>query len=245
MISIKMHKAFVRDAAAGLWRIVSRAPAAILLYHTIGAGPESLRQDEFRRQMQWLRDRGYSVVRLGDMVNALLEQRTIARRTVILTFDDGYADNYTEAFPVLREFGFPATVFLATNLIGTEKVNKRGIRHAMLSWGQIRAMCRDGLVEFQPHTERHIRLSYLSDTDAEREMKRSKDTIESMLGGRCRFFAYPFGNYTPRDIALARKYFDAAVTIAPGFIGIKSNPSLLPRNSINHNTTMARFRLRI
>ena len=243
---LKLYKALLADILRFMSRkVLNSKSAAILMYHTVGNGPESLGVDMFRRQMKWLKDHNYNVVRLSQVVSSLKNGHIIASKTVVLTFDDGYADNYIEALPILREFGFPATIFIITNLIDSKLTNKRGVQHTMLSRSQIKEMHNSGLIEFQPHTVKHTRLSYLSDMEAEAELKDSQETIKSHLSVQGHIFAYPFGDHTQRDVKLAKKYFDAAVTVSPGFAGSSNDIFLLPRQAIGQHTTMLRFRLHI
>jgi len=108
---------------------------------------------------------------------------------VVLTFDDGFRNFYTDAFPILKEYNFPATVFLPTDFIGTEKNKLRGKEH--LTWGQVSELSDSG-INFGSHTVTHPELSNLSNKDIEYEIKQSKKTIEYKLGKAINTFSYPF-----------------------------------------------------
>jgi peptidoglycan/xylan/chitin deacetylase (PgdA/CDA1 family) len=142
----------------------------------------------FARQMMFLRDSGYPVVELGQLVGDMRAGRNIVPGTVALTFDDGFGDFYTDAFPVLRECGFPATVFLATGLIDSGSGFK-GQR--CLTWAEVRELRNHG-VTFGSHTVNHPMLSRISERELEFELVRSKERIESELGEAVEGFSYPF-----------------------------------------------------
>ena len=154
-----------------------------------------------------------------------------ASSNATITFDDGYEDVYHKAFPVLQKLGRRATVFLITGSIGKMRTDSRGTTRQVLSWEQIKAMHASGLVSFQPHTVTHPKLPLLATEDIEREILDSKKIIESQLGVRCEVFAYPYGRYDDRVLALVRKHFKQAMTVRPGFVSPLSDPHLLPRNA--------------
>src|SRR3989338_11299150 len=103
-----------------LW-LEPRYTPPILMYHSISDGPnESLhvKPDSFLRQMAYIKWRRYNVISLDELVEGIKSGKRFKHNTVVITFDDGYEDNYKYAYPVLRDFGFPATIFLISNYIG-------------------------------------------------------------------------------------------------------------------------------
>lgn len=215
---------------------------SILMYHSVGKGKEFHVVDpvEFEWQMKHLKDKGFKVVPLEN----ILDEKD--KKAIAITFDDGYEDNFLKAFPVLRKFSFPATVFLTTANIGNKDyVNSRGVHLPMLDWSQIRAMHDSGLIDFEPHTVSHPRLSSLGPEDAKKEMADSKEEIEKMLNKTCNIFAYPFGDYNKSAVAEAREIFKMAVIVDRGFVGKGDDPLLLKRNSIDASTTRSIFRMKV
>lgn len=111
-----------------------------------------------------------------------------------LSFDDGFQDNYQYAFPLLKKYNAKATIYLATQIEGIEK----------LDTAQIQEMSASGLIEFGAHTQHHVNLLKLSDEEAFAEMQASKKDVE-VLVGKCPSFAYPFGRFNDKHQQMAKK----------------------------------------
>lgn len=111
-----------------------------------------------------------------------------------LSFDDGFQDNYQYAFPLLKKYNVKATIYLATQIEGIEK----------LDTAQIQEMSASGLIEFGAHTQHHVNLLKLSDEEAFAEMQASKKDVE-VLVGKCPSFAYPFGRFNEKHQQMAKK----------------------------------------
>jgi len=188
-------------AVAG--RIFPSDGVRILTYHSVdrSGSPISVSPERFEAQMTCLADEGYRVVSLREMLAEWSEGQgpVPGDRRVVLTFDDGYRNNYTAAFPILRRMGFTATVFLAVGYIGGDNgwerdPRIRGMR--LLSWEEIREMAQGGM-EFGAHTVGHVDLAAVSETEAEREIRESRERIEEGLWKSADLFCYPYGRFTP------------------------------------------------
>lgn len=170
----------------------------ILMYHSISGEVErgvhpyyqtTTTPRRFAEHMRYLHENGYHVVSLGHAVDLLRNGQDLDRRTVVLTFDDGFRDFYTEAFPILRQYGFPATVFLPVAFIddpGSTFKNRQ-----CLTWDQVRELHAMG-VEFGSHSLTHPRLVELSPHELHRELVDSKSIMEERLNGRIDSFSYPY-----------------------------------------------------
>jgi len=171
--------------------------AAILMYHSIDHNKVffTVTPENFRKQMDLLYKEKYSIISLGELAGLIIDKRAIPLKTVVLTFDDGYQDNYFNAFPILKKYNFPATIFLATGFIGKNRISSSGATLKILNWDQIIEMHNSGLVDFEPHTVSHLKLHRLSLEEAKKEILNSKRTIEEKLNKKCKFFAYPYGKY--------------------------------------------------
>ena len=166
----------------------------ILMYHGISDEPEpgitpyyrtNTAPRIFRRQMAWLSDNGFRAVDLAEAVDSA---GAGSGRRVVLTFDDGYADFYREAFPVLSQHGFGASVFLATAFVG----RPRGLKGKVcLSWDQVREL-REAGIRFGSHTVNHPQLRELRGQGVRDELRLSKHMIEEKLGEEVDSFAYPY-----------------------------------------------------
>jgi len=171
----------------------------ILMYHSIREMPKekvhpyfsvTTTPESFSRQMAWLKKEGYTALRLRDIrLFSDSSERKQSMKPVIITFDDGFDDFYTNAFPILRDFDFTATVFLPTEFIGNARPGLRDLFH--LSWQQISELARNG-IDFGSHTVTHPKLVDLSRDEIAFQLLESKKQIESHLRIPCDCFAYPF-----------------------------------------------------
>lgn len=123
-----------------------------------------------------------------------LDQYQGQRNVFALSFDDGFLDNYQYAYPLLKKYQAKATIYLATQIEGIEKLNAE----------QIREMADSGLIEFGAHTQHHVNLLKLSEDEAFAEMQASKQDVEALVG-RCLSFAYPFGRFNAKHQQLAKE----------------------------------------
>ena len=223
----------------------------ILMYHQVGefAPMKNHRATfchirNFRKQMRFLKRFGYSVLSLSDAWSMLREARPIPKRAVVLTFDDGY-DNFREyAFPELRRHDFPSTVFLVANKIGGRAdwlLDDAMDAPPLLDRETILDLRRQG-VDFQSHGCSHSRLSKLPVDEARREIAGSKTTLESLMGEPVRFLCYPYGDYDPTTVDLAREAgYEAAVTCRRGRAVPEDPPLELPRIAVSYGTGLAGF----
>lgn len=177
----------------------------ILTYHYIANNPNSkdkardnlsVPPDKFEAQMQYLSQNGYTPVTLDTLYGIFNGQASIAGKPVVLTFDDGYTDFYTNAFPILRRFGFHAVSFISTGLVGGSYY---------MNWNQIKEIAATGLVTFESHTVSHSYLPGLSYATALKELIDSKNVIQANTGYPVNFISYPGGSTNGSVQALARQ----------------------------------------
>ncbi|HCK98747.1 MAG TPA: hypothetical protein DHW42_01385 [Candidatus Marinimicrobia bacterium] len=184
---------------------------------------------QFHRQMQYLSQNGFKVIRPDQLFAA----DSIAN-PVLLTFDDGYEEFYRTAFPILQGYDFPALIFLITDYVGKLNLwdaNLGWIRFRHLDWNQIREMSESGIV-FGSHTRTHRDLTRLSGVEIYRELAESKAVIEEKLGKRVDYLSYPFGNYDARVIEIAKELgYTAAFSLYPRHSNQIIEPFALQRTS--------------
>jgi peptidoglycan/xylan/chitin deacetylase (PgdA/CDA1 family) len=175
-------------------------PPVILMYHAIGGSSESAScyitgVHRFAAQMAWLKWAGYRVIGLDSLMEFRRRHKFPPARSVVITFDDGYADNHDLALPVLLRRRFPATFFLVSDCVGTvNRWDSAGelAGRTLLSWDQVRAMLDAGM-EVGGHSRRHHALPDLGDVALASEVAGCREDLERCLGRPVRAFAYPYG----------------------------------------------------
>jgi len=226
----------------------------ILMYHRVSETDNPVERryccppKSFRRQMHLLRLLGYCPIALDDFIEYTAGKKSLNPKSLVITLDDGYKDTYTHAYPILKEYGFPATVFLISNLIGrtNEWAQERGFpRRDLLDWPQIREMATDG-VFFGSHTLSHVPLTEVSRETMIREIRDSKKALEETLGKPVNFFAYPYGklNQEVKSVVL-QTGFRAACSADPGFNRKGTDPHILRRIDIYGTDSLFHFILKI
>jgi peptidoglycan/xylan/chitin deacetylase (PgdA/CDA1 family) len=192
----------------------------ILAYHRICSARDDLAvaPDDFRRQMEALLRTGTRIVSLTDALEALDARSD--EPLLCVTFDDGYRDNLDHAIPVLRQFGIPATIFVATGLsAGTTRTYwyREGREPPLLSFDELAEIDCDPLFDIGSHSRTHPALPELPDAAAWEEIAGSKNELEERLGHPVIAFAYPAGLHSPRDRRLVGEAgYLAALTTEPG-----------------------------
>lgn len=206
----------------------------ILTYHSIDDGGSIISTDPkvFSRQMQHLKNEGYQVVTLSEMARRQRSEQALPERMVVLTFDDGFRNFYTEAFPILQAYDFRATVFLVTDLCGQYNDwpgNPADLpRSQLLSWPEIRELDSAG-IEFGSHTRTHPDLTRLSPKQIACEMVDSKAELRDRLGHDVATFAYPYGRLNSEARRIALENYQAACSTNLGKVGAGDDPASLSR----------------
>lgn len=198
----------------------------ILTYHSIDESGSVISTDAvtFRQQMNFLKSADFNVVSLGNLIKNFNENEVQPANTIVLTFDDGFQNFYAEAFPILEEFGFTATVFLVTNYCEKHNDWEGNLptleRSKLMSWSEIKELHKHG-IEFGAHSLSHPDFTKLSLKEVERELVESKTVIEDKLGNAVETFAYPYGRFNKNVKQLTAKYYAAACSTNLG--KVKSN----------------------
>lgn len=216
-------------------RVNEKVNLPIITYHSIdGSGSViSTAPDVFRSQMKRLSEDGYKAVSLGQLSGNLVENASVSDgKTIALTFDDGFENFATEAFPVLEELGFTATVFLVTDFCGGyndwENNPEDLPRSRLMSWQQVEELSGKG-IEFGVHTRTHADLTKLTGEEIESEVVESKAKIEEVLGKEVDFFAYPYGKHNPAVKEIVEKNYKGACSTNLGKVNRNSDQYLLER----------------
>jgi len=221
----------------------------VLIYHRFGESrypTTNVGMDSFHAQMAYLKKNGYQVVSLASVATALREKQPLPARAVVITIDDGYASTYTAAWPVLKAYSYPFTVFLNVQAVNDGY-------HNFLTWKQIAEMRAAG-VDFQDHGYAHHRFAdWPANMDESRyrqwigaDLRKSADILAARLGARPKTFAIPYGEYNRIVLDEAIKVgYDAILTQDPGVVGSATSCFQIPREPIlgNEWSTMDHFKM--
>lgn len=211
----------------------------VIAYHSIDDSGSiiSLSPAIFKKQMEYLKTTGYTCVSVKEIFAWLRSRVVLPEKTVVLTFDDGFKNNYKNVFPILRKLGFNATIFLVTDYVGDLMRWKkgRGIPDIpILSWGEIKEMSSEG-IDFQSHTATHPFLTTLSDEEVVSELNRSRKAIETRLDKPVEFLCYPYGYFDDRISSITRKLgFNGAFSYNYGIVQKSDDLFSLKRIGIEH-----------
>jgi peptidoglycan/xylan/chitin deacetylase (PgdA/CDA1 family) len=236
--------------AGVVWRrCASKVP--ILMYHRVSTFPGdglSLPAQAFEAQMAYLRSHGFHTISLGLLHQHLTNGIALPRKPVVLTFDDGYEDNFANALPILLRNGMTATVFIIGDRIGqTNDWEQRPGRPTsrLMSAEQIRAWREAGL-EVGSHTMSHPHLSSLTAEGLARELSESKAVLESLVGDPVHFLCYPYGDFNTKvhEEAINASY-KGAVAIYQGADIWSRDLYALPRLAITSNKRFSDFVLKV
>ncbi len=201
----------------------------ILNYHKIDNTFISLavRPDDFDTQMKYLSENGYHTISPDELYESLAGTGELPDNPVMITFDDGYEDNYVNAYPILKKYGFKATIFVVTSFLDK---NKKGY----MSWDQAREMDANG-ISIQSHTVDHKSMTDLTDDQLRMELVDSKKKAEKELGHPVNYMAYPTGTYNLHIAQMVKEAgYKAAFTIKYGNVDKASNIYALERVPIFH-----------
>jgi len=197
----------------------------VLNYHQINNNDHNsltLSDTEFEAQMEYLYKTGYTAISPNQLADYVQYGKELPLNPVLITFDDGYEDNYKVAYPILQKYHFTATIFIITDF-----VSRYG---KYLTWDQIREM-NDSGITFEDHTLSHVALTKASDEDERNQLVKSKEALEWHLGKKVDYLAYPGGEYDQRVIQLTKNAgYRAAFTV--NFGRDKENSTLYTLNRI-------------
>lgn len=192
--------------------------------------------EDFEAQVKHLSENGFTMLSVYDVQKALLEGGTLPEKSVALTFDDGYRDNFEHAFPILRKYGASATIFLVKNTVD-------GPRH--LTWPMIHAM-RPHRVEYGSHTVSHADLPSLDDARLDHELVESRRFLEAGLEGRVTSLAYPAGRFDDRVVDHVRRAgYLSAWKKGGGPVRPGDDPLRLPRVRVHGQTSQRDFERKV
>ena len=163
----------------------------------------------FIKQIETLKNAGYTFITASELIDILNGKISLPQKPVLITFDDGYRDFYTDVFPILKKYNIKTTVYIVSGFL--DKPNH------MFTW-QLKQIARNRLVEIGAHTVHHYSLKGLSPTLTKYEIEESKNSLEKIIGTPVVSFAYPDGSFDEQAIKIVKESgFKSAVTTMHGF----------------------------
>ncbi len=207
----------------------------ILTYHQFAescSSPLCMPAKTFELQMRYLKQNGYHVVTAEDLATFLEYRQGLPKKSVLITMDDGYRSVYNYAYPILKKYGFKATLFIYTSFVGVSKMS--------ITWDQLKEMKADGFT-IGSHTVNHSDLTSRQAGESEQEhigrlkaeLNDSKKIIDQKLGQDTFILAYPFGYYDQRSIQMAKETgYELAMSVKRGGNPFFANPLTLRRDQI-------------
>lgn len=258
-ISVGAALAGALSARWNWWRLpVDGLP--ILMYHKVGDPPAGSRLKKlwvssamFRRQMEYLSNNGYHPITFKDVYAHWDSGTSLPAKPVLITFDDGYANNFHNAFPILRDFGFRAVLFVVVQTVGGDNKwhdPRLEARIDMITWPQIKELQKAGW-EIGSHTMSHHNLQKIDLKEAAEEIEKSRRSLREFLEETPDTFAYPYGSGEDNP-ALRQKVKEAGYRLAVGVhadkwrLGkFKENPFNLPRVFVRGGEFLFDFHLQM
>jgi peptidoglycan/xylan/chitin deacetylase (PgdA/CDA1 family) len=249
-----------------LWNDMN--PIPVLMYHHVNPHKGDMftvTPEVFEGQMAYLAKAGYRALSLDELFAFIKGDLDLKQKAVVITFDDGWLDNFIYAFPVLEKYKLRATMFIVTDWVekSSEKfdgiatfiptneeskalVRKGEAQKVVLTWELIGKMTDSGLFDFFSHTKRHLFCNQLSEPELLAELRESKRILEERLGRPCPYLCWPDGMYSDTAISIARKTgYKALFTIERGAVKAGSDPFGIKRNLVEDNVSRFRQRMQI
>lgn len=222
----------------------------VLMYHSISNhilkekhNKWRVKPEDFERQMKWFHVNNWT----SFTITQLTKLDVIPKKSFVITFDDGFEDNYINAFPILQKYNFSATIYLVPTQTTNhwEKSNTSSISR-LLHKEQIIHMQNSGLIEFGSHTLSHVNLSTIEDHKLKEELIKSKIEVESLIEQECEAFAYPYGKYDDKILeAVKQAGYNNATVVKRGLFEKGDNPFTIKRLGILGTESFFDFLLKI
>jgi peptidoglycan/xylan/chitin deacetylase (PgdA/CDA1 family) len=225
----------------------------ILLYHSVSDHsserfrPWTIHPDLFAEHMQYLFESGYKPITVSDLANAIhAHGNGLPKKPVVITFDDGFADFMTEASPVLKQYGFPCTLYITTKYINQTSAwlaSEGEENRPMLSWDEIRELDSSD-IECGAHGHSHRQLDIAPYAEACEEILESKAILERMLDSPITSFSFPHGYHTKRLLKFLKlSEYSSGCTVCHSMASDRSDPYALPRIIIHADVSIKQLGL--
>ncbi len=246
----------------------------VLMYHHVSplkGDMVSVTPSVFEGQMRHIKDAGYQTLSLDELIGFMEGRFTPDRKSVVITFDDGYLDNYIYAYPVLKACGLKAAVFLVSDWVDKASLavdmaqaiadyKKRPLTHAEMKalvdkgefgrvsvgWQMVEEMTGSALIEFHSHTKSHRSADRLDRAELTQELSGSKKRIEEMIKRDCTYLCWPKGRYSAMAVdAAAGIGYKGIFTTIPGVAERGGDPLHIKRIVVKDSVAWLKVRLAI
>lgn len=221
----------------GLTLVNDNRGIPVLYYHSVKpseANEVIISPDRLRKELQFIKDSGYTSLTISEFNDYIINEKPIPEKSILITFDDGYMDNYTNAFPILKELDMKATIFVITSVIDDGSY--------YLSSERIKEMSDYG-IDIESHTATHSHLNQLTYEEQLKELKDSKEKIESITGKKVLSVAYPYGDLDENSIkAVKEAGYSLAFTTNLGYSDREDDPFKLDRIYVSSRYSMDTFK---
>ena len=226
-------------------KLTLQPEATILVYHSVSdnKSPYSISPERFKRQFKYLFD-NYSIISLDEIVSFVKGEKNVPKKSVCITFDDGFESVYKVAYPLFKENKCPFTVFLTTGFCGG--ILPLPPYEKLLNWEQVKEMSENN-VTIGVHTVNHLDLTNLDIKEVEKEILESKKEIERKTGKKVKYLAYPFDRWNWNIVNLVSKLdFEGAVNGVKGHpIKLGANRFILRRVNVESSDSFLMFKLKL
>jgi peptidoglycan/xylan/chitin deacetylase (PgdA/CDA1 family) len=206
----------------------------VLMFHSISTIPGNslgVPVKQFIEELEWLRQQNYHSLSLEEFYQAFVNKAQIPENPILLTFDDGYLDNYSAAWPILRQYGFRATFFIITNSVGP----------GMMNWDQLNDLARQRN-SIGSHTVHHYDLAMISAKQQKDELSLSKKELENHIGISVQAFCFPSGRYNKTTLELMPTLgYRLGFTTKPGKVHLGDDLLTLKRLRISGGMSLTTF----
>ena len=209
----------------------------VLYYHSVDpseANEVIISPDKLREELTFIKESGYTTLTMSELNDYILNNTPIPEKSIVITFDDGYADNYANAFPILKELDMKATIFVISNFTDNDGY--------YMTSQQLKEMSDYG-IDIQSHTASHLHLNELSYEEQLNELKTSKEKLESITGKPVISVAYPFGDYNDNSVKASKDAgYSLSFTTNRGLSDREDNSLALDRIYVSSTYNIDQFK---
>lgn len=221
----------------------SKNSVAVLNYHQINDKEDNaltVKTADFDDQMRYLKENDYQTITPEEMLDAFKNNAPLPEKAVVITFDDGYLDNYENAYPILKKYDLKATIFVITDYVS--------LYPNYVTWDELKEMQGSGIINLESHTMDHLNLLKVDKNEARLQLSGSKHWLEAHLKKPIKFIAYPEGDYNGEIIDMLKELgYEGAFTVSYALASKDENAYTLSRVPIfgYERDTTAKFKLRL